>query len=113
MRKVWRGRDDAKTKAATRARARAAAAPYLSGEKIRRYESPKMIAAHGRAPWPREKAAKDAHDEVLLWAKVNRRLPQSGATRLLRKVAGKAWSLRKANVTRDPATGKFRRRRSR
>lgn len=118
-RKRWRGTSTAATKAAVRKRAKAAAVPYLTGEKVRRYESPKMIAQHGRAPWPPAKAAKDAHDNVILNHNVSMKYPEAKIARLRTRkthtIKGrgwwqlrKGWTLRKANVSRDKKTGEFR-----
>ncbi len=58
-----------------RKRARATARPYATGEKVRRHESPRMIAQHGRAPWPAKKAAEEAYKSVLRSAYVGERYP--------------------------------------
>jgi len=113
----WRRRRDATTKKATKARARAAAQPYLTGEKVRRYESPQMIAKHGRAPWPAKKAAGEAYRDVMRVADVGDKYPtyslwRHRASKGQGKKAtsrGGTWTLRKANVGRAK-NGRFKKR---
>lgn len=57
------------------AEAQAIAEEYRSGRKIRRWESPQMIALHGRAPWPAEDAAKEAYEVWILQATVAEKYP--------------------------------------
>jgi hypothetical protein len=116
---TWRRRRSPSMKAANERAARAAARPYLTGEKVRRYESPQMIAQHGRDPWPPKKAAAEAYR----MAKRNPRVEDQTPTfsrwlhrvrkQILRgksKRTGGTWTLRKANVSRSKSTGRFKRR---
>lgn len=105
-----------------RKRARAAAKPYATGEKVRRHESPRAIAQHGREPWPAKKAAEDAHKSVLRAAYVGERYPtvetekhrrrKTETGKRHRTSTGGEWTLRKANVTRAK-DGTFRKRKKR
>lgn len=97
----------AKTQAADERAARAEARKYLRGEKVRRYESPKMIAQHGREPWSPKKAAADSLRQSRRSARVNDRYP---TVELERR---RGWTLAKAGVGRDRKTGRFVRRRAR
>lgn len=114
----WKRTRSAAAKKATQRAARAAAQPYLTGEKVRRHESPKMIAQHGRAPWPPKKAAAEAYNNAMLYARVEDKYALgSKATHYGRKGKGTkktsrggTWSLRDANVTRDKTTGRFKKR---
>jgi len=117
----WKRTRTAKDEAALRRRARAAAQPYLAGQKVMRYESPQMIAQHGRAPWPPKKAGAQAYGNVLRSAHVEDRYPtyslhqhrsrKADASR--RSRMGGTWTLRKANVGRDRTSGQFTPRRGR
>jgi ribosomal protein S8E len=109
----WRRKADAGTVRKQKAEGRASARKYLTGEKVRRWESPKMIAQHGRAPWP----AKQAHDWELKRQIRNRLVGDKHGTDHVKmkerkgdrtKIRG--WSLVKANVSRSKATGRFKKR---
>jgi hypothetical protein len=120
----WRRTRSPKMAAAGGKAARAEARDYLTGVKQRRYESPQMIAKHGRAPWPPRKAAAEAYADVLRYQRVEDRYPSgslyrhrarkggAGATVKTKTSRGGTWTLRKANVRRDKTSGQFRSRRS-
>lgn len=100
MRKAWRRYRDAGARAADRKVARAKAERVFAGE----------------SRWRPATARAEAEGTYRLQMKMDRagdRNPRGGADRFRRKLAGRAWSLRKANVTRDPKSGEFRTRRSR
>ncbi|HET8684148.1 MAG TPA: hypothetical protein VFM54_20080, partial [Micromonosporaceae bacterium] len=75
MTKAWRMRYTADTLARLTAEAEAEAELYRTGAKLRYWASPKMIALHGRDPWPAEDAAKEAYDYAMLCIRVNQELP--------------------------------------
>lgn len=119
--KRWRRKLSAKETAARRRAAMAAARAYLTGQKVRRYESPKMIAAHGRDPWPPKKAAAEAYNHAMLETRVSNRYPtveverhQKGKLRAgerkTKTSTGGKWTLRKAGVARSKTTGRFKKR---
>jgi hypothetical protein len=73
--KRWRLRYSPSTWDHIRARAEAAAEQYRTGAQIRRWESPTMIALHGRAPWPAEQAAAEAYEDHIRAARANEQYP--------------------------------------
>lgn len=75
MNRKWRLTYSATTWNAIRAEAEAIAEEYRSGQLIRRWEAPRMIALHGRDPWPAEIAARDAYDTRIHEAKVTEEYP--------------------------------------
>lgn len=106
----WRRTRDASSQRKTKKAARAEARKYLTGEKVRRWESPKMIAQHGRAPWPPKKAAADSYATSMRWARVGDKY--ASGHRMLAWWQKGAWSLERANVSRSKKTGRFIKRRS-
>lgn len=71
----WRLRYSPSTWDHIRARAEAVAEQYRTGEQIRRWESPRMIALHGRDPWPAEAAAAEAYADCIRNAQANEQFP--------------------------------------
>ncbi len=75
MMRTWKLRYSKATWLQIEANAQAVAEEYRTGRKLRRWESPKMIALHGRAPWPAEEAALDAYGDQIRIATVAEQYP--------------------------------------
>jgi len=112
----WRGKLDPKTTARVKKSARAAARPYLTGEKREKWYSPRKIREHGQWKSPKE-AAKSIHLQEL-GPLIGARYPttylqqhwhRKSAVGTKTTSRGGKWTLRKANVRRA-GDGTFRKR---
>jgi len=123
-RRSWSMKFSPATLAARKRAARAEARKFLTGEKKRVWESPKMRALHGTAPWAPKDAARDAYDRRMLDTKSVQKYPmgyvehhyatkggEGGRKRKARTSTGGKWTLRQAGVTRDRSTGQFAKKR--
>lgn len=96
----WLRKLSASSLARQRREERADAAKFLTGEKVRRWESPKMIALHGRAPWPPKAAHEDRLKSLIRARLVTDRHPSGALQRArARKVA-------KVDFDRLPTSGR-------
>ena len=75
MTKTWTAQYSPTMWEQIKAEAQAEAEEYRTGRKIRRWESPRMIAQFGREPWPAEEAATKEYEARVAQAATTEKYP--------------------------------------